>query len=379
MRRKTFLIPFHFSWGWSADYLRQTATELSRSGNVFCYLGVEQIRLRTAILRLGEIIHYESPTLCLYRPIQIIPFERFIMVRRLNEFINMLVFQLVIFCGRGFEYVRSDRIVWISNHMYYYFPDYVLGKHSILYDCVDVPADTNMPNVIPAMHEEELLIQKATNMTVISNTLYKAHRYKHAGIQIVPQGFRLAQFKPYGSLKKGPHSGIPIVGFVGTIDNRLDFKLLYALIKGNPQWKFELWGDTYITDESKLKLFRLIQQLKNVRIGYTSAEHIAKKIARFSIAVIPYDTSYVYNTYSYPMKLFEYFYMGKPVVASSIYELKKFPRYVKIAPSIAAWEKHIRSILASPWPETYQKAQRKLAEENSWHRKIDRVLQCISN
>jgi hypothetical protein len=77
------------------------------------------------------------------------------------------------------------------------------------------------------------------------------------------------------------------------------------------------------------------------------------------------------------MKLFEYFYMGKPVLATPIEELKRFPKYVKIGRTAEEWEKHIQTLLAKPWPKAYQKEQKRLAVANSWDYKIDAILKVV--
>ena len=74
------------------------------------------------------------------------------------------------------------------------------------------------------------------------------------------------------------------------------------------------------------------------------------------------------------MKLFEYFYVGKPVVSVDIIELKRFPKFVKIANSTNDWEKVISALLSKPWPKKIKEAQIKLAKENSWENKIAQVL-----
>jgi hypothetical protein len=75
--------------------------------------------------------------------------------------------------------------------------------------------------------------------------------------------------------------------------------------------------------------------------------------------------------------LFEYFYMGKPVLATPIEELKRFPAFVTIGKTVEDWEKHITILLSKPWPLRFQKEQKQLAIENSWNRKICQITNVI--
>ena len=78
------------------------------------------------------------------------------------------------------------------------------------------------------------------------------------------------------------------------------------------------------------------------------------------------------------MKLFEYFYMGKPVISTPIEEVKRFPNYVKIGNTVEEWKKHITSLLSHSWPKSYQKKQREMAIANNWSKKISIIGEIIS-
>ena len=129
---------------------------------------------------------------------------------------------------------------------------------------------------------------------------------------------------------------------------------------------------------------RLIQELKSLKNIYlvprTKSRLVIKEVIKnFDIGIIPYDVSHDFNRYCYPMKLFEYFYMGKPVISTPIDELKRFPKFVKIGESSIDWEKHIKSLLSMSWPVKYKEEQKKLAEENSWENKIEAINKVLLN
>jgi hypothetical protein len=378
MTNAFIIIPFHFSWDWPADYLKQTAIELSKNNTVWCFLGVEQIRLKDIFHTPQQILFRKSPSLWLFRPIQIIPFERFETVRRLNMFLNMVFFQICILVYSRTEYVNYQKIVWICNYMYYFFVDYIMGNHTLLYDCVDVISDLRNQDNYQATKQEDRLIQKADVMTVISHSLYDLHNNKHKGIHVVPQGFRFDDFKKYKIIKKTIYKQSPIIGFVGTLDDRIDYTLLYQLVTNNPQWVFELWGKVCIEDINKKQKFTILSKCNNIKIGSAPHDKIPQIILYFDIAIIPYDTLFNYNKYCYPMKLFEYFYMGKPVVSTPIKELERFREFIKIGQTLKEWEKIISSSISNSWPKSLQHKQRKLAIANSWGEKIDSIMKVVS-
>ncbi len=68
------------------------------------------------------------------------------------------------------------------------------------------------------------------------------------------------------------------------------------------------------------------------------------------------------------MKIFEYFYLKKPVVSTPIEELKRFQPYVKIADNADKFSKEIKKILKDGWSKEYAQKQRELAIDNSWEK-----------
>jgi hypothetical protein len=78
------------------------------------------------------------------------------------------------------------------------------------------------------------------------------------------------------------------------------------------------------------------------------------------------------------MKLFEYFYLGKPVVATPILELANHSALVNIGNSPEQWQSLIRSALKRPLPTNLKNSQRKLAENNSWKNKIAEIGNIMS-
>ena len=89
--------------------------------------------------------------------------------------------------------------------------------------------------------------------------------------------------------------------------------------------------------------------------------------------MIPYDISQDFNRYCYPMKLFEYFYLGKPVVSTDILELRNFPGLVAIGNTSDDWGKAIKKILSKEWSMKNKKLEKRLSMENSWQMKISKI------
>jgi hypothetical protein len=77
------------------------------------------------------------------------------------------------------------------------------------------------------------------------------------------------------------------------------------------------------------------------------------------------------------MKLFEYFYMGKPIISSNILELQRFPDLIKIASNLNEWQRSIKYSLINKLPGSKTRQEKAFAVTNSWSSKIGKILQLI--
>jgi glycosyltransferase involved in cell wall biosynthesis len=261
-------------------------------------------------------------------------------------------------------WVFDPRFVSVYRHIH---------TNTLVYDCVDY---------IPGADEQYLLTH--ADVTVVnSQILKKIHMHTRPDIHLVPQGFRLNEFQKHISITiRLPHDK-PIIGYLGAISDRLDYHLLVRLAKRLPQYRFLFVGP--IQQEDTLQGKQWIEYAKDNLFclsNVTVIEGVEKKgvkniISQFAIGMIPYDIRQDFNRYCFPMKVFEYFFMGKSVVSIPIEELKRYPTYVKIGKTPKEWETILKTLLSKPWPSTLQKEQKKEAQKNSWKKKIQRIKSFI--
>lgn len=383
IKNKFIVVPFLLPWDWSADYQRQTVLLLARKNRIIAYMQKDAIFFLKLLFR-NKKTYPRIKNVNFYTPIYILPFRKFSQIERLNQIIS---FKIFLWFTRGHTLYNTshykEKILWIFDPDFHFYPK--LAKFFLtLYDCVDYHWSPDEENLKKIRTNEKKLI-KAVNLFVVnSNALYKVHVKVRRADKVVPQGFRIQDF----GIKHKPSlrfpTDKPTIGLAGAINERLNLNLLGKLIKNNPQWSFVLWGprqETGYKDPVKTKkILKKLFSLPNVFRGQLKTPNkVPAIVEQFTIAMIPYNTGQNFNKYCYPMKLFEYFYLGKPVISSPIEELKRFPKYVKIGHTVNEWEKHIKFLLSKPWPKAYQNEQRKLAEENSWKSKIEVISKIIDD
>lgn len=378
IKNNLIVIPFNLPWEWTTDYTNQTALILSKQNTVFCFMWFEDYSLKEYLLK-GKLPHYfkkVSENLYLYYPIQIIPFKRFRTVYTLNKKINMYIFKLRLnILNRMNQY--QSRLLWIFDPILQPTLKYFNSDWKIIYDCVDLFTGIKTNDRKNVVVLEKKLIQKADLTTANSIVLKKHLQIYKKDIKLVPQGFRIDSFKKMKTrtpVIKDP--GRPLIGYLGAVNYRLDYQLFYRLALAHPEWDFALWGpllETELLNGRKLEFYKKLNHLPNVKRGQAAKDQVPGIIRQFDIAIIPYDTRQEFNKYCYPMKIFEYFYSGKPVISTDITELKRFPRFIRISNNTGDWERYIEELLKKKWPKKYIDEQIKLAISNSWFNKINTI------
>lgn len=375
LRDKLIVLLLYQPWQWSTDYQNQTVKTLKKLNNrVIIYYGHKE----TALWKKGgfqSLFFKKNKNLNFFIPIHFLPLRRLTLVRKINQFINLNRFNH--YCKNLFR--ENKKRIAPSQAIFWFFePNSLIQslhlldiKHKhLVFDCVDY---------FP-IKELEFALQKSTNIFCISQTmqelLNKLLKSKKT-ITLVPQGFDLNTFEKYKllinttSFKDKRYK----IGFIGGIDDRLKYSLLINLVKNNPQWQFLFYGPQQKLSKKNKKLLKKLQDFSNTSWGNVSKKELPKIIHNFDLGIIPYEIKQEKNYYCYPMKVFEYFYLGKPVVSTPIAELqhKRFSNFVRIAKDSCQFESSIKKLLSKSWSISLKKQQRQMAIVNSWQKKINTI------
>jgi hypothetical protein len=388
LKNAIVIIPFDLPWEHTTDYTYQTAKILSRDNTVVCYMQKEARSVKELIQSHSRKIFWNnySENIFTYYPVYLIPFRRFDLIEKINIRLNILIFKLLI--GLKFRNRKFRRsILWIFYPEYHYLIDYLGNKYESIYDCVDyhIGSSLDEDRRKSVTEWEAKLIRKCKYLFVNSHVLFEIHKNIRPDLKLVPQGFRLESFKNNhavtGMFDKIPK---PVVGYVGGINFRLDYKLLISTAKNSPVYSFVFVGPVQENDKQFFnayvrgnidKLFALPNVFWFDSVG---KDFIPAVIRSFDIAMIPYNLEFEFNKYCYPMKLFEYLYLGKPVIATPITELNRYPELVKTGNSAAEWKKILAGITGNPSGKSTAVRMRKLATQNSWENKINSILKYLN-
>ena len=111
--------------------------------------------------------------------------------------------------------------------------------------------------------------------------------------------------------KRRPHA-VPVAGYVGVIDERLDLDLLADLARKLPDWEIQVHGPVVKIDLASLP------QAPNLRYpGRQPYEALPAVMAGFDVALMPFALNEATRSIS-PTKTLEYLAAGLPVVSTRV-------------------------------------------------------------
>jgi len=371
------IMPFHAKIIDGCDYVTQTMTIVGKTNEIIGVALGDPYSWKDIIhiLRGRLPVTEKQFNATIVHPFMFIPGQRFSLIKSLDYWLNACVIRLYCLMFKR----NKHNILWIFEPRYAPIFLRIFTQFLSLYDCVDYFADRGKD----WQEDENALIRLCDYMTVNSQTLYKLHKKRRSDIAIVPLGFSEQIFSWRTVHTTNAKNGTLTIGFIGGLSYRLDYPLLYKVVSALPKDKFIFVGPIQTglrSDETNLK--EQIQKLlsfKNVFWqGQIAKDGIPAAINKFDVCIIPYDMKYEFNRYCYPMKLMEYFALGKPVISTPIEEVKKFKEFVSIVSSKEDFIDAINHIRKTNLSVETQNKEQKIAKENSWEKKIQSITDYIS-
>ena len=152
----------------------------------------------------------------------------------------------------------------------------------------------------------------------------------------------------------------PVLGYIGVVDERMDYELLLKLADANPSRSIAMIGPVLKVEQNSLPVRRNIHWLG--RRAYADLPACCKG---FDACLMPFALNEA-TEYINPTKALEYMAAGKPVVSSAIPDVvRNFGSVVSIARSHEEFVSLCRSALDRPDAALVERGLA-MAAENSW-------------
>jgi glycosyltransferase involved in cell wall biosynthesis len=162
-----------------------------------------------------------------------------------------------------------------------------------------------------------------------------------------------------------------IIGYVGTIQSRVDFKLIRYLAEHHQGKEFmfigPVWKDAEIDE---------VKGLSNIKfVGRVPYKELPKYLSKFDLGIIPHKVDQFTKSMN-PMKFYEYLAFGLPVVSTQ--KIVKDKDLLYWAGSYDDFSRAIEQALTENNQELIKKRQ-SFAKENSWKRRVEEMMNIVKH
>lgn len=242
-------------------------------------------------------------------------------------------------------------------------------EKTLIYHCYDEVKGAHPWLSKHGIKLEKIFMKMADAVIVTSKGLFKSKSRETQRCYVVNNAVKASLFRqgfnPEVNLDK------KVIGYVGSVDDRLDYDILQYLFTQMPDATFTFVGR--ITSE---RGETILKKYKNVKLeGAKAPEMLPAYSKQFSAGIIPFIKD-EFTKGIYPMKINEYLAAGLPVVSTDFSDLSDFEEVIKIADNKEDFLKYLIGEIAT---DTTAKRESRLAmaEGNTWGKRAEELSDVI--
>lgn len=215
---------------------------------------------------------------------------------------------------------------------------------------------------------QERNIQLSDLTIVIPKSLFHQLRSKYGDkIALIPQVTRRFERGCQDCSNVSAQDGFaavprPRLGYIGPVTDRLNLRVLESLLTARPDWHFVHFDNTKCLS------------LPNVHVmAWRPPQKLEQLIANLDVGLMPYDCYSNKNFHCMPLKVFDYFSTGLPVVSTPIVNLWEFSDTIYFGDDAEELCRAVQSALDEPVDSPKKAARIAVAKEHS----IEGLAECL--
>lgn len=157
----------------------------------------------------------------------------------------------------------------------------------------------------------------------------------------------------------------PRLGYLGNAHMRVSFTLLEELLSKHPDWHFVSFGTT-----------KHLSLMNEHVLPWRSPREMSAIIGGLDVGLMPYNCVDKKNLHCFPLKLFDYFVAGMPVVSTRILNLLDYCDAIYFGDTADELGRAINLALEEPKDDARRKRRVEIASEHSLE-KLSHVIEQV--
>jgi GT2 family glycosyltransferase/glycosyltransferase involved in cell wall biosynthesis len=344
-------------WEYREQRPQHLLRELAKQGDHICYIstclhgyGTERISSVPLEERVTKLLLPGNPRLNLYKHT---PSYRSIEIgcRAITSFL----------LERAFE----DVVLFV--HLPFWLPYALKLKeergYPIVYDCMDDHSGFEN-NSIEMLRAEEELKDNSDLLVTSSQKLFDEASKTHSNCVLIRNAGDPEHFTanvPESEKPIGPYER-PVIGYFGAIAEWFDVEAIRKAAEAHPDWVFVLIG--YHSDEIREALSR-----ENIHFpGEVSYQSLPAYLSVFDVCTIPFKRIPLTEATN-PVKLYEYFASGKPVVARALPEIERYGDLAYLYDTPEDFVTKLESALEEDQAAPVRESRKNVAHDETWEKR----------
>ena len=240
----------------------------------------------------------------------------------------------------------------------------------VIYHAYDLHSE--MPGWTQELAQEERTLANESDLVIGSSRFVVQHLTDLGATDVVhvPNGVDFVAFsaptEEPSELRAIPR---PRIGYIGSINRKVDLSLLDAIANHRPDWHMILVGEIGNLDERSESAIASLQRRSNVHfIGARPNDQLPSYMAALDVAMLVYRVNGpVWTRGIYPLKLHEYLAVGLPIVSADFPTAREFSTVVAIArDDCIEWVFAIEQAIVTRHSKREIQLRQSVASKNTW-------------
>ncbi len=370
---RSILYIMHVPWGIIKQRPHFIAEELSNLYHVDVLHRIQHFNKRQLVTKVEK----KNSNISFYE-YDILPFDKIPLLNCINTtFVNSGLLKRRIPRNKKYD------AVWITSpYSYWYFKDVIPKNIPLYYDCMDDLSEfpelsKKRKNLI--IKSEELLLKRVSHVffsaEYLKDKIIQRYNY-HGGYTIVNNAIEPPVKECNTILSDEINKKInfikelknPVI-YIGTIAPWFDFESVISLLKANEDISVVLVGPASVEIPVHDRLYS---------IGTVPRESIFGIMKSAKVLIMPFKVNELIKSVN-PVKLYEYIYSGKPVVASRYNESEKFLPFVSLYSNQLELQSIIGDLINSETSEISKEQRENFVLNTTWHSRVLQINEILSH